>query len=594
MRLFDRLIGLETEYAIAPPGSSGGGGVFPSRLRCYRLLVAALGRKLPVVEAQHFKVGVFAANSSAVWFEAERFSVDTGLIEGATPECRGPFEAVLYQRAQDRLLAASAAEAAVPGGFTLLKNDCDAQGNVYGAQENYEATLATGWRLMAWRIGLAALLLPAVIAWVGMFAVVLGTIGLFALLAATAWTARWIVGETRIERWLVNPRWLAANDIVSPLPEWLERVMLGLFNVAIAPVLAPLTLLIRWTAFVPQRRALEAFLVSRVAIAGAGWLDARDQFQLSDKAPAVNCRIGYGDGLLRHPIFSFGHFLKAFVGEFPFALRDYADLFRRRQRLQISIGDSNMAPFAELMRIATTTLVLDVVELEAAAASSSAASSSAGASSSSSAADQPWPELARPLAALKAICADPSLQTRVNLRDGRQATALELQRWYLNRCAAALNRQPNVPSRVAWVVRQWRETLDALEYAPNSLAGRLDWVAKLGLLEGMRGELSREARKKIDLRYHELSANGYHQRLAAAGLVETPGGQSWLNEAALERAMRTPPPDSPATMRGHFIREFADGEETLRVNWKRVTIGKGRDRRVIRLRRYRRAMKLDD
>ena len=106
--------------------------------------------------------------------------------------------------------------------------------------------------------------------------------------------------------------------------------------------------------------------------------------------------------------------------------------------------------------------------------------------------------------------------------------------------------------------------------------------------------LSREARKKIDLRYHELSANGYHQRLAAAGLVETPGGQSWLNEAALERAMRTPPPDSPATMRGHFIREFADGEETLRVNWKRVTIGKGRDRRVIRLRRYRRAMKLDD
>ena len=407
MRLFDRLIGLETEYAIAPPGSSGRGDAFPSRLRCYRLLVAALGRKLPVVEAQHFKVGVFAANSSAVWFEAERFSVDTGLIEGATPECRGPFEAVLYQRAQDRLLAASAAEAAVPGGFTLLKNDCDAQGNVYGAQENYEATLATGWRLVAWRIGLAALLLPAVIAWVGMFAVVLGTIGLFALLAATAWTARWIVGETRIERWLVNPRWLAANDIVSPLPEWLERVMLGLFNVAIAPVLAPLTLLIRWTAFVPQRRALEAFLVSRVAIAGAGWLDA-------------------------------------------------------------------------------------------------------------------------------------------------------------------------------------------LEYAPDSLAGRLDWVAKLGLLEGMRGELSREARKKIDLRYHELSANGYHQRLAAAGLVETPGGQSWLNEAALERAMRTPPPDSPATMRGHFIREFADGEETLRVNWKRVTIGKGRDRRVIRLRRYRRAMKLDD
>jgi Pup amidohydrolase len=590
VRIFDRLIGLETEYAIAPPGNPGRADSFPSRLRCYRMLVAALGRKLPVVEAQHFKVGVFAANSSAVWFEAERFAVDTGLIEGATPECRGPFEAVLYQRAQDRLLAASAAESAVPGGFTLLKNDRDAEGNVYGAQENYEATIATGWRLAAWRIGLVALLLPTVLAWLGMFAIVLGTIGVFALLACVAWMARWTVGETKYEPWFVNPRWLASNDIVSPLPEWLERVMLVLFNVAIAPVLLPMTLLIYGTAFVPQRRALEAFLVSRVAIAGAGWLDEQDRFQLSDKGPAVNCRIGYGDGWLRHPMFSFGHLLKSFVGEFPFSPRDFADLFRRRQRLQISIGDSNMAPFAELLRIATTTLVLDVVEGEMAASTMDMADNGLAGAGLGAA----WPQLARPVDSLHAICADPGLETRVALRDGRMVTALELQGWYCNRCAAWLARQPNVSNRVAWVVRQWRETLDLLEHDPASLAGRLDWVAKRRMLDGTRGVLSREARKKIDLRYHELSEDGYHQRLAAAGLVETPCGHTWLNEAALDRAMRTPPPDSPATMRGHFIREFADGDETLRVNWKRVTIGAGRDRRVIRLRRYRRAMKLDD
>lgn len=591
MRIFDRLIGLETEYAVVPTGSSEPDGVFPSRLRCFRLLVAALGRRLPVVEAQHLKVGVFAANSSAVWFEAERFAVDTGLIEGSTPECRGPFDAVLYQRAQDRLLAACAAEAAVPGGFALLKNDRDAQGNAYGAQENYEATIATGWRLAAWRIGLVALLLPTVIAWIGMLAIVLGTVGVFAFLACGAWIARWTIGENRFEPLLVNPRWLASNDVVSPLPEWLERAMLVLFNVAIAPVLFPLTLLIRWTAFVPQRRALEAFLVSRAAIAGAGWLDERDRFQLSDKATAINCRIGYGDGLLRHPIFSFGHILKAFVGEFPFALRDFADLFRRRQRLQISIGDSNMAPFAELLRIATTTLVLDVVEEEMAA---NDRSSSGGGRSMGTESHDAWPELVRPVAALKAICADPSFQTQVRLRDGRQMSALDLQRWYARRCASSMARQPGLPARAVWALRQWHETLDALECAPESLAGRLDWVAKLRLLNDAGGQLPREARKKIDLRYHELSEYGYHQRLAAAGFIETPCGHAWLSEAAIERAMRTPPPDSPATMRGHFIREFTDSGESLRVNWKRVTIGKGRDRRVIRLRRYRRAMKLDD
>lgn len=613
MRIFDRLIGLETEYAIVPAGHAGTGEPFPSRMRCYRMLVAALGRRLPVVEAQHSKVGVFAANSSAVWFEAERFAVDTGLIEGATPECRGPFEAVLYQRAQDRLLAASAAEAAVPGGFALLKNDRDAQGNVYGSQENYEATIATGWRLFAWRAGLVALLLPTIATWIGMLAIIVGTISVFALLACGAFIKRWIVGAGRWDRLLVNPRWLEADDIVSPLPAWLERVMLVLFNIAVAPVLLPLTLLIRWTAFVPQRRALEAFLVSRAVVAGAGWLDERDRFQLSDKGPGVTCRIGYGDSLFRHPIFSFGHFLKAFIGEFPFNARDFADMFRRRQRLQIAIGDSNMAPFAELLRIATTTLVLDVVEgeIESRARVEAKTGGQNGPNGDDNAVDgdsavgsedsespgednDAWPELARPVAALRAICADPTLRTRVELRDGRSMSAIELQHWYVRRCALALARQPGLPPRAAWVMRQWHETLEALRQAPESLAGRLDWVAKRRLLEETGAGLSWEARKKIDLRYHELSEDGYHQRLSEAGLVETPCGQTWLNDAELDRAMRTPPPDSPATMRGHFIREFADGNESLRVNWKRVTIGQGRSRRVIRLRRYRRAMKLDE
>ena len=36
-------------------------------------------------------------------FEAERPAAGGGLIEGATPECRGPREVLVYQRAQDRL-----------------------------------------------------------------------------------------------------------------------------------------------------------------------------------------------------------------------------------------------------------------------------------------------------------------------------------------------------------------------------------------------------------------------------------------------------------------------------------------------------------
>lgn len=569
MRVFDRLVGLETEYAIVPSSEQGWEGM--SRVRCYRALVASLRQRIPVATAQHFKEGVFTASSGAVWFETERFAVDTGLVEGATPECRGPVEAALYQQAQDRLLAECAEAAAVPGGFRLLKNDRDAAGNIYGAQENYEATIATGWRLAAWRTGLVLLLIPAVFSWLGMIVLLAAIVAYFALASLVTWTCRRVFGRaTWIEPWLVHPDWLGAGESLTPVPAWLERVMLGLFNLLVLPLAVPLAMLVRVTAFVPQRRALEAFLMTRAVISGAGMLDDDGQFGLSDKGPAMNCRIGYGDFVFRRPVFNFGHFLKSFGTEIPLAPREFGELFARRQRLQIALGDSNMAPTAELLRIATTTLVLDVAEAEAEG-------------------EEDWPRLCHPLRALRAICADPSLRVAVALRDGSKQTAVEIQRYYAERCHECLSRQLTIPREALAACQMWLNTLDALEHSRDSLIGRLDWVTKLHLLDSAGAGLPWEARKKIDLRYHELSSEGYFRRLEAAGRTE-----NWLDEELLARAMRSPPPDSPATMRGHFIREFGGDEQALSVNWKKVTIGRGRNRRVIRLSRYRRAAKLDD
>jgi len=50
-----------------------------------------------------------------VWFETERPAAGGGLIEGATPECRGPLQVVRYQRAQDQLLSQCARLAEVDG-----------------------------------------------------------------------------------------------------------------------------------------------------------------------------------------------------------------------------------------------------------------------------------------------------------------------------------------------------------------------------------------------------------------------------------------------------------------------------------------------
>src|SRR5262245_25642704 len=139
MRIFDRLVGLETEYAIRYRPRDA--AARPTNYELYSLLIGALAEKLPTASASEVgqgKPGIFLANGGAVWFERNRFRQGVGLIEGCTPECRGPRQLVSCQRAQDRLLSETARAATDAGEFSLLKNCRDSQGNSYGAQENYE------------------------------------------------------------------------------------------------------------------------------------------------------------------------------------------------------------------------------------------------------------------------------------------------------------------------------------------------------------------------------------------------------------------------------------------------------------------------
>src|SRR5262245_57482255 len=131
-------------------------------------LVAALRTKIPCARARNMKEGVFHAAGGAVWFETERPARGGGLVEGSTPECRSPRQLLAWQRAQDELLS-EAADLAFGGTVRLIKNDRDAAGNIYGAQENYEATLAVGWRLAVWRTALALLLPMAMLTWLALW-----------------------------------------------------------------------------------------------------------------------------------------------------------------------------------------------------------------------------------------------------------------------------------------------------------------------------------------------------------------------------------------------------------------------------------------
>jgi Pup amidohydrolase len=324
--IFDRLVGLETEYAIRfLPASFF--APRPARFLLYRQLVQALRLRIPLVRAGHFKEGVFTANGGAVWFETERIASDGGLIEGATPECRGPRQVVIYQRAQDRLIAEAARDAEVEGDFLLIKNCRDSRDHVYGAQENYEATMAGPTGLFLWRIGLVLLAPLVVWTWFSLLAVILvllvylAAAGLAYLMLCLFPLPRRRIALTLFGRDLVEGR-----ETGAPLPQWMEVFVIWAARLAGAPLALALFLLARLIAFRRIRRESLAFFVSRPVLAGAGMIDGSGRFQLADKAPAVNCVLGFGGYIWDRPIFNFGHFFKSLSLESIVAPGDYVAL----------------------------------------------------------------------------------------------------------------------------------------------------------------------------------------------------------------------------------------------------------------------------
>jgi proteasome accessory factor A len=549
MKIFDRLIGLETEYAIRfRPWSSADR---PSDYHLYTLLTAGLQSRLPTAapgNPAEGKIGLFLANGGAVWFERARLFTQSGLVEGSTPECRGPRHLLICQRAQDRLLSETTQQTSAAGDFCLLKNCRDSRGQTYGAQENYEALLARGWRLTVWRLAwmvLYPLLLVYLVTVVILITVLVGAaLGVNFLVAGLVYVLICLISRpapAQRRAWrsrLFGAFWVTYRDIDAPWPSWLEGPVFRLGQLVLAPVFVIICGLLALTDLRQTQQRLLAFLASRAVLGGSGWLDAQGNFHLTEKAETRRCIWLEILADSSRPVFNLAHYCKmVFLG----APR-LREILSPRQRLQISLGDSNLCEEAEYLRVATTALVLDAIEGGAIA--------------------RP-PLLRRPLRALHQISRDPTLRTAVTLRGGGRMTALEIQRWYLEACRRFVEQAADAPPEAREVLRRWGDVLDRLDTDRWSLVGRLDWVTKQYLLDRAGAGLSWAARKKIDLRYHELSPAGYFQRLQAAGQAA-----ALVSEEEVEQAMRLPPPSSPALRRARYIREYSGRNTLLKVGWR--------------------------
>lgn len=180
--------------------------------------------------------------------------------------------------------------------------------------------------------------------------------------------------------------------------------------------------------------------------------------------------------------------------------------------------------------------------------------------------DDLW--LEDPVAAIHEISADTTLRRRVKLADGREFTAIDLQREIAERSFEAVRSASYLTLQEEFMAYTWFDFLDGLESDPQSHDSKFDWVAKLKLIDKA---VASEKRKpgisdyavawKTAIEYHRLLPYpGYGMRLIRAGAFD-------MSPTEEELDIGLPLPENRAHLRGKNIKKLTDAKKTFQVDW---------------------------
>ncbi len=206
----------------------------------------------------------------------------------------------------------------------------------------------------------------------------------------------------------------------------------------------------------------------------------------------------------------------------------HADAERYR-RLHVIVGDSNMSEWSAFLKVGATDLVLAMVE-EATVLRDLT--------------------LENPIRAIREISHDMSCRRKVRLANGREASALEIQREYFEKAARFVDRR-DAGETAKRVVDMWGHVLDALEHQELDRIGRqVDWVTKYLMIERAR------ARHNLPLSPPQGRPHGPDlPRRQPQARPLLPAGAQRLGRAGLRRPGHRPghpgaPPDHPGPAPG--------------------------------------------
>lgn len=237
----------------------------------------------------------------------------------------------------------------------------------------------------------------------------------------------------------------------------------------------------------------------------------------------------------------------------------HADAERYR-RLHVIVGDSNMSEYTTFVKVGSTACLLRMLE-----------------DPSVSFRDL---TLENPIRAIRDISHDVTCRRTVGLANGREMSALDIQREFLDR-ALAYSSSRGFPPLEQRALDMWEHCVTAIEKDPMSLDREVDWVIKRSLIDSYCSrnaiDLGDPKALMVDLQYHDLlRSRGIFYRMQERGLVERV-----CADADVETATTTPPQTTRARLRGDFIRAAKEHKRDYTVDWVHLKLNDQAQRTVL-------------
>ena len=237
----------------------------------------------------------------------------------------------------------------------------------------------------------------------------------------------------------------------------------------------------------------------------------------------------------------------------------HADAERFR-RLHVIVGDSNMNEVTTLLKVGATDLVLRMIEAGVVLRDLS---------------------LENPIRAIREISHDITGRRKVRLANGKEASALEIQREYHSKAVDFIERRGG-DANVHRVLDLWGRTLQAVETGDLSLVDReIDWITKYQIIERYRAKydlpLSSPRIAQLDLAYHDV-----HRRRGLYYLLERNGSVARATtDLAVFEAKSVPPQTTRAKLRGEFIKRAQEKRRDFTVDWVHLKLNDQAQRTVL-------------